>query len=62
VIVMTNVNTLQALLKSDPKSRQLFDSFPMDTQVALQEQRQSIHTYEDLKAAAASFQQRNSGR
>lgn len=59
---MTNVNSLQALLKSDPKSRQLFDSFPMDAQVALQEQRQNIHTYEDLKAAAASFQQRNSGR
>lgn len=59
---MTNVNTLQALLKSDPKSRRLFESLPMDAQVALQEQRQSIHTFEELKAAAASFQQRNSNR
>lgn len=59
---MTKANTLQTLLKNDPKSRQLFDSIPVDAQVALQEQRQSIHTYEELEAAAASFQQRNSNR
>lgn len=59
---MNNANTLQTLLQNDPKSRQLFDSFPPDAQVALQEQRQSIHTYEDLKAIAASFQQRESSR
>ena len=59
---MTNANTLQALLKIDPKSPQLFDSFPVDAQVALQEQQQSIHTYKELKAAAASFQQRNGSR
>lgn len=59
---MTNVNTLQVLLKSDPKSHRLFESLPMDAQVALQEQRQSIHTFEELKAAAESFQQRNSNR
>lgn len=59
---MTNVNTLQALLKSNSQSRQLFEFLPRDVQVALQEQRQSIHTHEELKAAAASFQQRNSNR
>ncbi|MBE5793624.1 MAG: hypothetical protein E7323_02950 [Clostridiales bacterium] len=59
---MKSYPTLQELLHNDPQSRQLFDTFPPDTQVAVQEQRQNIHTYEDLHQIAASFQRRNSGR
>ncbi len=54
--------TLRELIQNDPKSRQLFDSFPPDAQVAVQEQRQNIHTYGDLQRLAASFQLRNSSR
>ncbi len=57
---MNSFPTLRELIKNDPESQKLFDSFPPDAQVALQEQRQNIHTREDLKQLAASFQRRNS--
>ena len=59
---MKSYPTLRELIENDPKSRQLFDSFPPDAQVAVQEQRQNIHTYEDLNQLAASFQLRSNGR
>lgn len=59
---MKSYPTLQELLHNDPQSRQLFDTFPPDAQVAVQEQRQNIHTYEDLHQIAASFQRRDTGR
>lgn len=49
--------TLQDLLRHSPQSKQLFDSFTPDAQVALQEQRQNIHTYADLQKIAVSFDQ-----
>ena len=52
---MKSYPTLQELLHNDPKSRQLFDTFPPDAQVAVQEQRQNIHTFADLQKAAQSF-------
>lgn len=48
--------TLHDLLAKDERSKALFDSFPPDMQVALQEQRQNIHTHADLQRAAQSFQ------
>ncbi|MEF9879181.1 MAG: hypothetical protein RR653_10635 [Clostridia bacterium] len=51
--------TLRELLKHSPQSKRLFDHFTPDAQVALQEQRQNIHTYGDLQKIAASFDERN---
>ncbi len=51
--------TLRELLLHSPQSKQLFDRFSPDAQVALQEQRQNIHTYADLQKIAASFEQRS---
>ena len=59
---MKSYPTLQELLRNDPQSRQLFDTFSPDAQVAVQEQRQNIHTYADLHRIAAGFQRRDSGR
>ena len=50
--------TLQELLRHSEQSRRLFDKFSPDAQVALQEQQQSVHTYDDLQKIAASFEQR----
>ena len=50
--------TLRELLRHSEQSRRLFDTFSPDAQVALQEQRQSIHTYDDLQKIAASFEER----
>lgn len=58
---MDHYPTLQELLKHSDQSRQLFDKFSPDAQVALQEQRQSIHTYDDLQKIAASFEERRRG-
>ena len=44
--------TLRDLVECDPASRQLFGRLPPDAQVALQEQRQDIHTFEELQKAA----------
>ena len=53
--------TLRDLVENDPASRQLFGRLPPDAQVALQEQRQGIRTYADLKCAATSFERRGRG-
>ena len=49
---MSTYRTLHELIENDPESRALFESFPADTQVGLQELRQDIHTREDLKRLA----------
>lgn len=53
--------TLRELLQNSQQSKQLFDKFSPDAQVALQEQRQNIHTYADLQKIAASFEERARG-
>ena len=47
--------TLQELLKHSPQSKRMFETLHTDEQVALQEQRQNIHTFADLQKAAQSF-------
>lgn len=47
--------TLQELLKHSPQSKRMFEALHTDEQVALQEQRQNIHTFADLQKAAQSF-------
>ncbi|MDD3334717.1 MAG: hypothetical protein PHI98_04280 [Eubacteriales bacterium] len=58
---MEHYPTLRELLEGSEQSRQLFSKFTPDAQVALQEQRQSIHTYDDLQKIAASFEERRRG-
>lgn len=53
--------TLRELLLHSEQSKQLFDKFSPDAQVALQEQRQNIHTYADLQKIATSFEERARG-
>ena len=53
--------TLRDLIENAPASKRLFDRFSPDAQVALQEQRQDIHTYADLERVAASFERRGRG-
>jgi len=52
---MANYETLHELIKNDPESRRLFESFPANTQVALEEIRQDIHSYQQLKQFAESL-------
>ncbi len=59
---MKSYSTLQELLRNDERSRALYGQFPPDAQVALQEQRQNIHTYEDLQQLAAAFGKREASR
>ena len=56
---MANHLTLQELLASDSQSRQLYDSFTPDQKVALQEQKQNIHTRAELEAFAKSFEKQS---
>ncbi len=56
---MDNFSSLNELLKQDSHSRLLYDHLPKDVQVALQEQRQNIRTYDDLTKAAAGFEKRS---
>ena len=58
---MNTYSTLRDLVENDPASKQLFGRLPPDAQVALQEQRQDIHTYADLERVAASFERRGRG-
>lgn len=50
--------TLQELLRHSEQSRKMFEALHTDEQVALQEQRQNIHTFADLQKAAQSFVRR----
>ena len=56
---MEYFESLNALIEGSAKSKALFDRFSPDAQVALQEQRQNIHTYADLQKLAASFADRH---
>lgn len=50
--------TLHDLLQGDPSSRRLYENLAPDVQTALQEQRQNIRTYGELKSAAEGFAKR----
>lgn len=52
---MSTYRTLHELIENDPASRAMFESFPADTQVGLQELRQDIHTREDLERFSRGF-------
>ncbi len=55
---MKYFESLNALIEGSPRSKALFDRFSPDAQVAIQEQRQNIHTFEDLQKLAVSFADR----
>lgn len=59
---MIHYETLHELLEKDSRSRTLFERFTPDMQVALQEQRQNIHTYQDLEHFAQGLQKQRSDR
>ena len=59
---MSMYPTLQALIKHNARSKSLFDALPTDVQVALQEQQQSIGSYEELKQRANGFLRREAQR
>lgn len=50
--------TLHDLLSCDHESRCLYDQLTPDVQTALQEQRQNIRTFDELKKAAEGFARR----
>ena len=54
---MEYYQTLHDLLENSPRSRELFARFSRDAQIALQHQKQSIHTYADLQKTALLFEQ-----
>lgn len=53
---MEYYSSLRELLAHSPQSKRLFSTFSPDAQVALQEQKQSIHTFADLQKIAALFE------
>lgn len=53
---MVSYPTLHDLLANDNESKALFNSLAPQTQVALQEQRQNIHTREDLQRFRQAFE------
>lgn len=59
---MSAYRTLRELIENDPESQRLFESFPADTQVGLQELRQDIHTREELQRLAEGLQKQESAR
>ncbi len=50
---------LQELLSHDSQSKALFDSLPATAQVNLQEQRQGIHSFEELRSYADGLKKQN---
>ena len=56
---MKSQMTLHELIEQDQQSKALYERLPKDVQVALQEQRQNIHTYEELAKAADGFEKRS---
>ena len=58
---MKTYRTLHELIENDSRSKALYEGFLPDTQVALQELRQDIHSYEELKAFADSFAKQKNG-
>lgn len=59
---MVFFSSLQELLEHDPQSRELFNSLPVNAQIALQEQRQETHSYQELKSLASGFCKQNQSR
>ena len=55
---MASYATLHELIQNDPESRRLFESFQPDIQVALEEIRQDIHSYQELKTFAEGLKRR----
>lgn len=53
---MQTYSTLHELLSNDERSRQLFHTFTPQQQIALEEQRQNIHTLADLEQYAQGLQ------
>lgn len=49
--------TLHELLEHSPQSKRMFDNLSQDAQIALQHQRQNIHTYADLQKIGTLFEQ-----
>lgn len=49
---MAACSTLQELLRHSRRSKTLFDGLNREVQLMLQEQRQDIHTFEELQKAA----------
>lgn len=58
---MTRYRTLHELIENDQRSKALYESFAPDTQVALQELRQDIRTYEDLQRLSAGLNRQKNG-
>ena len=58
---MKAYQTLHELIEKDPRSKALYEGFDPDTQVALQELRQDVHSYEELKALADGFAKQKNG-
>lgn len=56
---MKSHSTLHDLIRTDAQSKALYEQLSPDVQVALQEQRQNIHTREELQKAAEGFQKRS---
>lgn len=56
---MKSYATLHELVCQDAQSKALYNQLSPDVQVALQEQRQNIHSYEELAKAADGFQKRS---
>lgn len=56
---MKNHSSLHELLLQDAPSKALYDQLPKDAQVALQEQRQNIHTHQELAQAVCAFEKRS---
>lgn len=54
--------SLQELLEHDSQSRELFNSLPVTAQIALQEQRQETHSYQELQSLASGFRRQNQSR
>ncbi len=59
---MVFYSTLQELLEHDPQSKALFESLPVNAQMALQEQRQETHSYQELQSLASGFRKQNQSR
>ena len=56
---MKTYSCLHELLAQDALGKTLYDQLPKDAQVALQEQRQDIHTHQELAQAVAAFEKRS---
>jgi hypothetical protein len=59
---MEYYNTLHDLLKHSKNSKSIYDALHTDEQIALQEQRQNIHTYADLQKAISGIVKRECRR